>query len=94
MWAAPEQEGGFLTADLEEMNWHTLAVDPRTPQQTLTVNQRKDKGRHFSFFAYGSKRSSFSGLDVRAVWFPPVVANIISAGEVIELRGGRATPEE
>ena len=51
MWAAPE-EGGFLTADLEEMNWHTLAVDPRTPQQTLTVNQRKDKGRHFLFFIF------------------------------------------
>lgn len=46
MWAVPE-EGGFLAADLEEMNWHTFAVDPRPPQQTLTVNQGKDKGSHF-----------------------------------------------
>lgn len=40
---------GFLTANLEEMNWHTFAVDSNNTQQTLIVIQCEDKGCHFSF---------------------------------------------
>lgn len=57
MWAVAE-EGGFLAADLEEMNWHTLAVDPRAPQQTLTVNQRLVKGSHVFFLLTGANTAA------------------------------------
>lgn len=81
MWAAPE-EGGFLAADLEEMNWHTFAVDPRTPQQTLTVNQRKDKGSHF-FSQERMLRLLRPRLE--GCFIPLVVAKIRVDGDVIEL---------
>lgn len=91
MWAVPE-EGGFPAADLEEMNWHTFAVDPRTPQQTLTVHQCKDKGSNFF-----SQEQILQLLQFRLEgYFIPsiVVANIMVGVDVIELRCGRPTPEK
>lgn len=92
MWAVPE-EGGFLAADLEEMNWHTFAVDPRTPQQTLTVNQCKDKGSHF-FPLSRIQILQLLQFKLEGYFIPPVVANIIVGGAVIELRGGLPTPKK
>lgn len=87
MWAAPE-EGGFLAANLEEMNWHTFSADPRIPQQTLTVNQRKDKGgRFFFFFFTRANTASAAALRFRleGYFIPQIVANIIVGGGVIVL---------
>lgn len=91
MWAVPE-EGGFPAADLEEMNWHTFAVDPRLHNKPSLLISAKIKE---AIFFLQEQILQLLQFRLEGYFIPSiVVANIMVGVDVIELRCGRPSPEK